>query len=73
MKVTELRFFLGLTNYYRRFINGYSAKAVLLTELLKKNKSWVWSGECQREFKGLKAAVTEESVLTLPTSLRPLK
>uniref|UniRef100_A0A3Q7I4Q3 Reverse transcriptase/retrotransposon-derived protein RNase H-like domain-containing protein n=1 Tax=Solanum lycopersicum TaxID=4081 RepID=A0A3Q7I4Q3_SOLLC len=34
-------------------------------ELLSQNKSRVWSEECQREFKGLKAAVMEEPVLTL--------
>ncbi|XP_049394692.1 uncharacterized protein LOC125858983 [Solanum stenotomum] len=49
-----------------RFIRGYSAKAAPLTELLKKNKSWVWSAECQQAFEGLKAAITEGSVLTLP-------
>ena len=43
--VTELRPFLGLTNNYHRFISGYSAKETSLTELLKKNKLWVWSKE----------------------------
>ncbi|XP_055814663.1 uncharacterized protein LOC129884378 [Solanum dulcamara] len=45
-KVTELRSFIGLTNYYCRFISAYSAKAASLTELLKKNKPWGWSEEC---------------------------
>ncbi|XP_055814145.1 uncharacterized protein LOC129883530 [Solanum dulcamara] len=65
-KVTKLRSFLGLANYYRRFISAYSAKSAPLTELLKKNKPWVWSEECKGTFEDLKAAVTEEPVLALP-------
>ncbi|XP_055835181.1 uncharacterized mitochondrial protein AtMg00860-like [Solanum dulcamara] len=64
--VTELRSFLGLANYYRRFISAYSAKASPLTELLKKNKSWVWSEDCKEVFEDLKAVVTEEPILALP-------
>uniref|UniRef100_A0A3Q7IZA9 Reverse transcriptase domain-containing protein n=1 Tax=Solanum lycopersicum TaxID=4081 RepID=A0A3Q7IZA9_SOLLC len=59
-KVTELRSFLGLANYYCRFISGYFAKAAPFIELLKKNKPWVWSEDCRKAFEGLKAAVTEE-------------
>nr|XP_025669740.1 uncharacterized protein LOC112769436 [Arachis hypogaea] len=65
-KVSELRSFLGLANYYRRFIKGYSAKAAPLTDLLKKNHSWEWSKECQKAFDELKAAITEGPVLALP-------
>ena len=65
-KVTEMRSFLGLANYYRMFISGYSAKFSPLTELLKKNRPWVWSEECQGAFEGLKTAVIEEPVLMLP-------
>ncbi|XP_016167260.1 uncharacterized protein LOC107609750 [Arachis ipaensis] len=65
-KVSELRSFLGLANYYRRFIKGYSAKAAPLTDLLKKNHSWEWSKECQKAFDELKAAITKGPVLALP-------
>ncbi|XP_070007039.1 uncharacterized mitochondrial protein AtMg00860-like [Nicotiana sylvestris] len=66
IKVTELRSFLGLVNYYRQFISGYLAKAAPLTELLKRNKPWVWMEHCQKAFECLKAAVTNEPVLALP-------
>ncbi|XP_070018365.1 uncharacterized mitochondrial protein AtMg00860-like [Nicotiana sylvestris] len=66
IKVTELRSFLGLVNYYRQFVSGYSAKAAPLTELLKKNKPWVWTEHCQKAFECLKTAVTEEPILALP-------
>ncbi|KAH9670463.1 Endonuclease [Citrus sinensis] len=65
-KVPELRSFLGLVNYYRRFIKGYSAKAAPLTDMLKKNRTWYWSEECQRAFEELKRAISEEPVLALP-------
>nr|GFB21668.1 uncharacterized protein [Tanacetum cinerariifolium] len=52
-KVTELRSFLGLVNYYRRFIMGSSAIASPLTDLLKKNQAWIWDEECQVAFESL--------------------
>ncbi|RVX07789.1 Transposon Ty3-I Gag-Pol polyprotein [Vitis vinifera] len=63
---TQLRYFLGLVNYYRRFTKGYSAKAAPLTDLLKKKKAWEWDGRCQQAFEDLKKVVTEELVLALP-------
>ncbi|XP_070009636.1 uncharacterized protein [Nicotiana sylvestris] len=65
-KVIELRSFLGLVNYYHQFNSGYLANVAPLTELLKKNKPWVWMEHCQKAFEGLKAAIIEEPVLALP-------
>ena len=41
-KVPQLKSFLGLVNYYRQFIKGYSARTAPLIDLLKKNKAWEW-------------------------------
>ncbi|KAE8661278.1 hypothetical protein F3Y22_tig00116012pilonHSYRG00001 [Hibiscus syriacus] len=72
-KVSEMRSFLGLVNYYRRFIQGYSARASPLTDLLKKGKAWEWSEQCQKAFENLKAAVSQEPVLALPDFTMPFE
>ena len=65
-KVTKLRSFLGLANYYRRFIMGYSKIASSLTDLLKKERKWEWDADCQATVQKLKDAITSEPVLRLP-------
>ncbi|KAI3465831.1 hypothetical protein Pfo_022494 [Paulownia fortunei] len=72
-KVTELRFFLGLVNYYYRFIQGYSARAAPLTDLLKKRKTWEWSEKYQHAFDDLKVAVSNEPVLALSNFDKPFE
>ncbi|XP_022971652.1 uncharacterized protein LOC111470335 [Cucurbita maxima] len=61
--VTEVRSFLGLTNYYRRFVEGFSKRAELLTELLKEGNKWSWTSRCQEAFDNLKNDMMEEPVL----------
>lgn len=64
--VKDLRSFLGLANYYQKFIAGYSKKAATLIDLLKKDVKWVWSVLCEEAFQNLKEAIASEPVLRLP-------
>ena len=64
--VMEVRSFLGLAGYYRRFVNGFSMTAAPMTRLLQKNVRFEWSEKCQDSFEKLKAFLSEASVLTQP-------
>ncbi|XP_020963969.1 uncharacterized protein LOC110265350 [Arachis ipaensis] len=52
--VTEIRSFLGLAGYYRRFIKGFSQIALPLTRLIRKDAPFVWALECEESFQALK-------------------
>jgi len=52
--VCEIRIFLGLAGYYRRFIEGFSKLSGSLTTLMKKNAHFTWSDECEASFQELK-------------------
>ena len=63
--VTEIRSFLGLAGYYRRFIEGFSKLALPLTQLTCKGKSFVWDVHCENSFNELKKRLTTAPVLVL--------
>ncbi|GMI83759.1 hypothetical protein HRI_002045200 [Hibiscus trionum] len=62
--VKELRGFLGLSGYYRRFIKGYGIMAKPLTDQLKKG-AWKWGEEQQQDFESLRKSVHIAPVLAL--------
>ena len=65
--VTEVRSFLGLACYYRRFLKGFLMTAAPMTRLLQKNVKFERSEKCQVSFDKLKEFLTEALVLTQPT------
>ena len=62
--VTEVRSFLGLAGYYRRFVRGFSVIASSLTKLLWKGVKYEWDDKCQSSFDQLKRILVEPLVLT---------
>ncbi|GAU38281.1 hypothetical protein TSUD_119620 [Trifolium subterraneum] len=66
--VTEVRSFLGLAGYYRRFIEGFSRIALPLTQLTRKGQPYIWNKTCEENFQELKQKLTSAPVLTLPDS-----
>lgn len=62
----DVRSFLGLCNYYRKFIKNYSTIISPLTSLLRKEINFEWSVDCQYAFDQLKIALTSPPVLAYP-------
>ena len=67
--VTEVRSFLGLAGYYRRFVEGFSSLALPLTKLMRKGVKFEWSDERQKSFEELKKRLVTAPVLTLPSGI----
>ena len=64
----EVRSFLGLCSYYRKYVQGFAETAEPLHALTRKGARFEWSKECECAFQQLKRKLQEAPVLTLPTS-----
>jgi hypothetical protein len=69
--VHQVRSFLGLAGYYRRFILNFSKISKPITRLLKKGTKYVWSKECDEAFQTLKKLLTTSTVLAQPDIAKP--
>ena len=64
--ITEVRSFLGLCSYYRRFIHKYSEIAKPLTRLNEKGVKFLWTEDCEKAFSTLKHRLTTAPILRHP-------
>jgi hypothetical protein len=69
--VRQIRSFLGLAGYYRRFILDFSRIAKPITEMLKKEAKFVWGQKCKDAFHALRQHLTIAPVLAQPDSSKP--
>ena len=67
--VKEIRSFLGLAGYYRRFVRNFSSIARPLTQLTRKGVSFTWTPECQHAFEQMKERFTSSPVLAAPDGI----
>ena len=62
--VSQLKSFLGLVNYYSKFLPNLSTTLAPLYKLLQKQKSWTWGTEQNKAFQAVKEQLSSNSVLT---------
>jgi len=71
--VKEVQKFLGLANYYRRFIKNFARIAAPLHVLVRKEQKWKWEKKQEEAFEELKAVFTTEPVLAIPDIDREMR
>jgi hypothetical protein len=71
--VGQLRSFLGLCNYFRKFIHGYSTLVAPLTSNTRSTVKYIWTDDYERTFDNVKYALTHAPVLTLPKLGEPFE
>lgn len=69
--IKTVRSFLGLANYYRRFIKDFAKITSPLNQLLRKNHNFVWTNACEEAFKALKDTLISAPILAFPDFKEP--
>ena len=64
--VKELKSFLGLASYYRRFIQSFSSISAPLNKLTQKHQTFIWNSDCQKAFDRLKESLIQAPILGFP-------
>ena len=64
--IHDVRSFIGLTSYYRRFVKNYATIAKPLNKLMEKGQKFSWSSECQESFEALKTLLVSAPILGYP-------
>jgi hypothetical protein len=72
-KLSDLRSFLGLSNYFRRFVHAYSTIARPLHALTRKDVPWQWTVPCDKAFQLLKDKLSPAPVLKMPDFTQPFE
>ena len=68
---TQVQQFLGLANYYRRFVKDFACRAKPLHQLTEKKTAFKWTSECQTAFEHLKRCLTSAPTLAMPNWSQP--
>jgi hypothetical protein len=68
-----VRSFLGMCNYYRKFVESYASLATPLTNLLQKDKQFIWTETCQAAFDKLKEKLISSPVLAYADMDKPFE
>jgi len=71
-KVKDVQSFLGLANFYRRFVKDFSKIAAPLHKLTRKDQKWEWDSMHQKAFDELKARFTKQPILTMVDTTKEL-
>lgn len=69
--IKEVRRFLGICGWYRRFIVNFSDKSSQISNLLKKSKKFTWTPEADKAFHELKSALISSPILSNPDFSKP--